>query len=261
MSRYRLSVEPLEIVVGWDPPLQTFFLQILDPAKDEEEEIIHWAGKRHGELSTVADLDRALGDHAALTSGVALSPDLRRRLDEEKTNSPQPTEFQQQVIEMFRQVSEAEDGTGTVDLEDEHKADMNRYRLIVEGYSVKITPNAAGEFDVEVWREKEERRPDICASTVDEIRTALQEFDLTLPDRLAEKLSDRQQDYLDNLWRLGAAEEGGWDESPISGMESPDERFPTKEAYEAALERMEREGIARVERENNACTVPPFNTA
>jgi len=44
-------------------------------------------------------------------------------------------------------------------------------------------------------------------------------------------------------------------------MESPDERFLTREAYEVALERMEREGIARVEREDNAPTVPPFNTA
>jgi hypothetical protein len=170
MSRYRLSVEPLEIVVGWDPPLQTFFLQILDPAKDEEEEIIHWVGKRHGELPTVADLDRALGDHAALTSGVALSPELRRLLDEEKTDSAQPTEFQQRVIEIFRQVSEAGDEIGTVDLEDEHTEDLAR-------------------------------------------------------------------------------------------MESPDERFLTREAYEVALERMEREGIARVEREDNAHTVPPFNTA
>ncbi|SRR6266508_6505898 len=106
MSRYRLSEDPLEIVVGWDPPLQTFFLQILDPTKDEEEEIIHRVGMRPGELPTVADLDRALDGHAALTSGVALNPELRRQLNEEKANSAQPTELQQRVIEMFRQVSE-----------------------------------------------------------------------------------------------------------------------------------------------------------
>lgn len=106
MSRYRLSGNPLEVVVGWDSPLQTFFLQILDPTKDEEEEIIHWVGMRPGELPTVADLDQALDCHAALTSGIALSPELRRQLDEEKTNSAQPTELQQRVIEMFRQVSD-----------------------------------------------------------------------------------------------------------------------------------------------------------
>ena len=288
-------------------------------------------------------------------------------------------------------------------LEDEYTTGMKRYRLIVDdggGYSVKITPNASGEFDVEVWSEKyayvvgdgigaingmklgyverfEERRSNICASSVDGVRTALQEFDVTLPDSLAERLSDWQQDYseayeayLDDLrrsfedeepvapemeqkiatenrefiegfdcyfvehergwakitpsqgvfdveivrtgytdyeedytgeiyrglcieqcsetreltvedvrkvldqsdiklpdglaeklseWRrefwegqadelrMAAAEAGDWDESPIPGMDSPDERFPTKEAYEAALERMEMEGIARVE--------------
>ena len=52
--------------------------------------------------------------------------------------------------------------------------------------------------------------------------------------------------------RMAAAEAGDWDESPVPGMDSPDERFPTKEAYEAALERMEMEGIARAEGEDNA---------
>jgi hypothetical protein len=120
MSRCRLSGEPLEVVVGWDPPLQTFFLQILDPTKDEEDEIIHWVGMRPCELPTVADLDRALDDQAALASGVALSPELRRQLDEEKANSAKPTEFQQRVIEMFRQVSETRDDIGTIDLRSEN---------------------------------------------------------------------------------------------------------------------------------------------
>lgn len=93
MSRYRLSEDPLEIVVGWDTPLQTFFLQILDPAKDEEEEIILWLGMRPSELPTITDLDRALDDHAALTSGVALTPELRRRLEEEIADNARPTEL------------------------------------------------------------------------------------------------------------------------------------------------------------------------
>jgi hypothetical protein len=38
MSRHRIAEKPKEIVVGWDPPLQTFFLQIFDPAMDEEIE-------------------------------------------------------------------------------------------------------------------------------------------------------------------------------------------------------------------------------
>jgi hypothetical protein len=92
--------------VGWDPPLRTFFLQVLAPAKDEEEEIILWLGMRPGELPTVADLDRALANYAAMTSHVALTLELRQRLDEEKAGSAQPTELQQHVIEIFRRLSD-----------------------------------------------------------------------------------------------------------------------------------------------------------
>jgi hypothetical protein len=61
---------------------------------------------RPGELPTVADLDQSLDDHAAITSGVALTPELRLRLEEERANSASPTEFQQRAIEMFRRVSD-----------------------------------------------------------------------------------------------------------------------------------------------------------
>lgn len=37
-SRYYLSKEPVEIVIGWNNPLQTFFLQGYHPSKDEEED-------------------------------------------------------------------------------------------------------------------------------------------------------------------------------------------------------------------------------
>lgn len=50
MSRHRIAEKPKEIGVGWDPPLQTFFLQILDPAKDVEDEIVLRLGKRQGEF-------------------------------------------------------------------------------------------------------------------------------------------------------------------------------------------------------------------
>jgi hypothetical protein len=97
MSRHCIATEPFEIVVGWDPPLQTFFLQILDLTRDEEQEIVLWLGTRPGELPTVADLEAALASHATLT------PELRQTLEEEKARSTKPTALQRLVIEMFNQ--------------------------------------------------------------------------------------------------------------------------------------------------------------
>jgi hypothetical protein len=97
MSRHHVTTEPFEIVVGWDPPLQTFFLQILDLTRDEEQEIFLWLGRQPGELPTVADLEAALASHATLT------PELRQTLEEEKARSTKPTALQRLVIEMFNQ--------------------------------------------------------------------------------------------------------------------------------------------------------------
>lgn len=95
MSRHYISRNPLEIVVGWDAPLETFFLQILNLTKDEEEELVLWLGTQPGELPTVADLESALTPHAALT------PELRQRLEAEKTESTRPSPLQRHMIEMF----------------------------------------------------------------------------------------------------------------------------------------------------------------
>jgi hypothetical protein len=98
MSRHRIAEKPNEIVVGWDPPLQTFFLQILDPAKDGEDEIVLWLGGRHDELPDVADLTAALAPYAALT------PELAQQLEAEKAGSTKPSPLQLNVIEMFSPV-------------------------------------------------------------------------------------------------------------------------------------------------------------
>jgi hypothetical protein len=99
VSRHRIAEKPNEIVVGWDPPLQTFFLQILDPEKDEEEEIVLWLGARHGELQKVDDLAAALAPYASLT------PELAQQLEAEKAGSTMPSPLQLSVIEMFSPVS------------------------------------------------------------------------------------------------------------------------------------------------------------
>ncbi|MCI0389685.1 MAG: hypothetical protein MOB07_13115 [Acidobacteria bacterium] len=101
MSRHLIARHPIGVVVGWDPPLQTYFLQIIDPSKPEEEELVLLIGAAPCELPTVESLSAALESHAALASHVALTPEFQQTLEEEKANSPQPTALQQWVIKTF----------------------------------------------------------------------------------------------------------------------------------------------------------------
>lgn len=63
MSRHIIPNAPgspavRETVVGWDPPLSTFFAMAFDG--DEE---VFWVGADPGEIPTVHLLDKALGRH------------------------------------------------------------------------------------------------------------------------------------------------------------------------------------------------------
>ena len=43
MSQYIVREDQeFKVVIGWDPPLQTFFAQVHDLSKDEEEQIVLW---------------------------------------------------------------------------------------------------------------------------------------------------------------------------------------------------------------------------
>jgi hypothetical protein len=120
-SRYYLSKKPVEIVVGWDNPLQTFFLQAYHPSKieDEDDTIILWLGRPTKLLPRITDLEVALENDlkAALklycnkiptlrTYGedlpvFSLTQELRQHLEEDKAKSAPPTELQQILVKMF----------------------------------------------------------------------------------------------------------------------------------------------------------------
>ena len=95
MSCHYISRKPLEIVVGWDPPLQTFFLQILDPSKDEGDDFVLWRGTYPDELPTIESLAAVLMPYAALTE------EFVEKLEAEKTTSTKPSPLQLWVIEML----------------------------------------------------------------------------------------------------------------------------------------------------------------
>jgi hypothetical protein len=46
MSRCVLDSDEFEVVIGWDPPLRTFFVQVFDKKNDGEdfEKLVLWKG-------------------------------------------------------------------------------------------------------------------------------------------------------------------------------------------------------------------------
>ncbi len=62
-----------DVVVGWDPPLQTYFAIVLDPTKDEEDAAYNplWLGAdRFAEIDRVHDLQERLRPFADIEPAV-----------------------------------------------------------------------------------------------------------------------------------------------------------------------------------------------
>lgn len=68
-----------QVIVGWDRPLQTFFGQVYDPSRDEDDQIVHWVGADHPrQLQRVEDLAREMLRYAEI------HPVMRARLNSDK---------------------------------------------------------------------------------------------------------------------------------------------------------------------------------
>ena len=78
MSRFEVPGQDpaMEVFVGWDHPLQTFFGQVYRrDRRDRDDALIHWVGAaRPRELPEIDDLQRAMREH------VVLAPEARSRL-------------------------------------------------------------------------------------------------------------------------------------------------------------------------------------
>lgn len=62
-----------DVVVGWDPPLQTYFAIILDPTLDEDDDAytVLWVGAdRFGEIDRVHDLRTKVEPYATIPEDV-----------------------------------------------------------------------------------------------------------------------------------------------------------------------------------------------
>src|ERR1700757_2154851 len=100
MSRYALPAHAptLTVTVGWDPPLQTFFAQVVRPttAPHADGRLVAWIGTRTQEIASVAQLCRQLAAYAATPRG------MQARLAREQRASRPPTALQvrlRQVLE------------------------------------------------------------------------------------------------------------------------------------------------------------------
>ena len=107
MSRYRLlsARRDHETIVGWDNPLQTFFVYVRDTTTTEEEDdrFVFEKGQRRQEIPTVTELARAVKPYALFPSSV------QEALIKDYTERTRPTPLQEHMIAMGEQmIAEAE---------------------------------------------------------------------------------------------------------------------------------------------------------
>ena len=55
MSQYSFRAAGHEIIVGWDNPLETFFVQVWDESSDADDPVL-WAGTKPKEVASVEAL-------------------------------------------------------------------------------------------------------------------------------------------------------------------------------------------------------------
>lgn len=88
MSRYPIPHEVFAITVGWDNPLQTFFVQVRRPATaaGAEDTDVLWVGTAPQALLSVESVRHALQPYAVLPRAIAAA--LQRDLDDRTAPTP-----------------------------------------------------------------------------------------------------------------------------------------------------------------------------
>jgi hypothetical protein len=98
MSRYAIPSDDkrLQVIVGWDAPLITFFAQVFDTtvdADDDEAACVLWVGNDVQALTTVAALQDALQGYATI------SPALVARLQHDQATTPPRSPLQERMLQ------------------------------------------------------------------------------------------------------------------------------------------------------------------
>jgi hypothetical protein len=100
MSRYIIpaSTTQYHVVVGWDPPLATFFGEVWDPTvpdEDDETACILWAGAALGALPTVDALQACLQAYATIPAAVVA------QLQQDGATPTPRTPLQERMVQML----------------------------------------------------------------------------------------------------------------------------------------------------------------
>lgn len=71
MSRHSIAAPPpYEVSVGWDRQMRSFFAQVVDPSKEENDEedgqVVLWVGASFDEIKTIGALDNAIRPYATI---------------------------------------------------------------------------------------------------------------------------------------------------------------------------------------------------
>ena len=101
MSRYTIPTDrdDLEIVVGFDPPLETFFGQVFNlKATDDEEECLFWEGGMPTPITSLEELGRLMRPYATIPQ------EIQRTLLAEQQASTEPTPLQRMMRHLVESV-------------------------------------------------------------------------------------------------------------------------------------------------------------
>ena len=100
MSRYTIPAQDphYEVIVGWDPPMQTLFGQVfVTTAEEDDEACVLWVGLEVQALTTVAALQDALQAYATLPAAVVA------QLEHDQASTPPPSALQVQMLQWLRE--------------------------------------------------------------------------------------------------------------------------------------------------------------
>lgn len=90
MSQYSFRAVGHEIVVGWDNPLETFFVQVWDESSDADDPVL-WVGTTPEAVATVEALSALVRPYGEI------SDELLKKLREDFALREPPTEWQRRM--------------------------------------------------------------------------------------------------------------------------------------------------------------------
>ena len=102
MSRYTIPAQDprYEVIVGWDPPMQTYFGQVfLITTEEDDTACVLWVGLEVQALTTVAALQDALQAYATLPAAVVA------QLEHDQASTSPPSALQVRLLQWLRDAS------------------------------------------------------------------------------------------------------------------------------------------------------------